>query len=123
MAQIRTFKDLIVWQKSHNLALHVYEITKFFPAEEKFGLVSQMRRAVVSLACNIVEGFRRKTVKDSLNFYNIAQGSLEELKYQLMLSFDLKLLDQKEYNQIAQETEETSKILYGWINSNKQKLK
>ncbi|MFA5022457.1 MAG: four helix bundle protein [Patescibacteria group bacterium] len=56
-------------------------MTKDFPAEEKFGLVSQMRRAAVSLACNIVEGFRRKTIKDSLNFYNIAQGSLEELKY------------------------------------------
>jgi len=123
MALIRTFKDLIVWQKSHNLVLHIYEITKYFPSEEKFGLVSQMRRAAVSLACNIVEGFRRKTVKDSLNFYNIAQGSLEELKYQLMLSLDLKLINQKEYSAITQETEEVSKILYGWINSNKQKLK
>ncbi len=123
MAQIRTFKDLIVWQKSHNLALRIYGVTKCFPSEEKFGLVSQMRRAVVSLVCNIVEGFRRRTVKDSLNFYNIAQGSLEEVKYQLMLSFDLRFINQKEYDAITQETEEVSKILYGWSNSNKQKLK
>jgi len=120
MSQIRTFKDLIVWQKSHQLALHVYEITKGFPSEEKFGLISQMRRAVVSLVCNIVEGFRRKTVKDSLHFYNIAQGSLEELKYQLILSVSLKFIDQEKYNTISQEAEEVSKILQGWINSNKR---
>ena len=123
MSQIRTFKDLIVWQKSHQLALHVYEITKDFPSEEKFGLVSQTRRAVVSLACNIVEGFRRRTIKDSLNFYNIAQSSLEELKYQLILSFDLRFINQKKYEIIIRETEEVGRILCGWISSNKQKLK
>ena len=76
MAQpIRTFKDLNVWVKARQLVLYVYHLTKSFPAEERFGLTSQIRRSSVSVACNIVEGFRRKHIKNSLNFYNIADGS------------------------------------------------
>ena len=122
MAQIRTFQDLKVWQRGHELVLIIYQLTKNFPREEKFGLTSQIRRAAVSVACNIVEGFRRKSVKDSLHFYNIADGSLEELKYQLILSRDLKLITNDEFNRVFALSSEVSKMLYFWIRSIKAKL-
>ena len=119
MAEIKTFKDLKVWEKAHTLAIAVYKTTKNFPAEEKYGLVSQIRRAVVSVPSNIVEGFKRRTVKDSLSFYNIAEGSLEEARYQLLLSFDLGYLQKDEYSGIITLIEETSKMLHSWIKSQK----
>ena len=67
----KCFEDLTVWQKAHSLVLAVYEITKEFPAEEKFGMTSQMRRAGVSIAANIAEGFKKRGIKDKSNFYNI----------------------------------------------------
>lgn len=78
-----------------------------------------MRRAATSVVSNIVEGFRRKSVKDSLNFYNIADASLEELKYQLLLSFDLKYISKENYSKAIVLTEEVSKMLYGWVKSQK----
>lgn len=123
MAQIRTFQDLKVWQKGHGLVLVIYRLTKDFPSEEKFGLTSQARRAAVSVVCNIVEGFRRKSVKDSLHFYNIADSSLEELKYQLILSRDLKLINTDEFDAAIALSSEVSKMLYFWIQSIKKKLK
>ncbi|MDD5655350.1 MAG: four helix bundle protein [Candidatus Omnitrophica bacterium] len=89
MDKIRTFEDLTVWKKSHELALEIYNLTKDFPSEEKFGLVSQMRKAAVSVAANIAEGFKRKGIKDKINFYNISQGSLSELQYYIILVKDL----------------------------------
>lgn len=89
MDKIKTFEDLIVWKKSHDLVLEVYRITKDFPSEEKFGLVSQMRRAAVSIPANIAEGFKKKGSKDKINFYNISQGSLSELQYYSILVKDL----------------------------------
>lgn len=86
------FQDLEVWQKAHQLVLAVYKITQTFPNEEKFGLVSQMRRAGVSIAANIAEGFKKRGTRDKSNFYNIAQGSLEELRYYFILSRDLSYL-------------------------------
>ncbi len=75
MAKIRTFHDLDVWRKAHELVLAVYTITKLFPKEELYVLVSQIRRAAISIAANIVEGFRRRTLKDSLNFYRMSDAS------------------------------------------------
>lgn len=77
----RTFQDLAVWQKAHQLALHTYRLTASFPAAERYGLVSQMRRAAVSVPANIAEGFRKRSSRAKFNFHNIAQGSLEELRY------------------------------------------
>ena len=122
MAQIKTFRDLHVWQKSHQLALSIYDITKSFPTEEKFGLVTQMRRAAVSIASNIVEGFRRKSLKDTINFYNMADSSLEELKYQLLLCYDLKFVNQEDYSSVYALSEEVSKMLFSWISLHKAKL-
>ena len=89
MGNAKSFKDLLVWQKAHELVMEIYKITKSFPQEERFGLVSQMRRAAVSIPSNIAEGFVKRSIRDKSNFYNVAQGSLEELKYYLILSEDL----------------------------------
>lgn len=86
------FWKLKVVQKAHKLVLEIYRITAKFPNEEKFGLVSQMRRCVVSIVANIVEATKRKTLKDKRNFCNIAASSLEELKYYLILSYELKFI-------------------------------
>jgi four helix bundle protein len=86
---LRTFEDLRVWQKAHALVLVVYRCTSEFPSEERYGLVSQMRRAAVSVPANIAEGFKKRGLRDKRHFYNIAQGSLEELRYYFILSRDL----------------------------------
>ncbi len=86
---IKTFRDLKVWEKAHCLVLSVYKVTKKFPAEEKYVLVSQIRRSAASVPTNIVEGFKRKTDKDYAHFLNMADSSLEETKYQIMLARDL----------------------------------
>lgn len=74
----KSYHDLIVWKKSHDLVIEVYRITKEFPKEEMFGLTSQLRRAVTSIPANIAEGFARTGTKDNLRFYNIAAGSIYE---------------------------------------------
>jgi len=119
MTPIRRFEDLKVWQKAHELVLLVYKLTAKFPAEEKYGLSSQKRRAAVSVASNIVEGFKRRTVKDSLNFYNTADASLEELRYQSLVARDLGYILEIEYEQLIKLEEEVSKMLYSWIKSQK----
>lgn len=119
MAKVVIHRDLLVWQKAHQLVLEIYKITRDFPSEERFGLVSQMRRAAVSVASNIVEGFGRKAVGESLHFYNYAQGSLEELKYQIFLSFELQLIKKEEYINTSNLASEVSKMLASWIRSQK----
>jgi four helix bundle protein len=85
----RSYKDLLVWQKGMALAKGIYGITQAFPDEEKFGLVSQMRRAAVSIPSNIAEGQARHTTKEFIQFISHAEGSVAELETQLMLSVDL----------------------------------
>jgi len=85
----KSFRDLIVWQKSHELVLSVYSITKSFPREELFALVSQVRRSSTSVAANIAEAFKKKGTKDKLRMLNISQGSLSETEYYFILSKDL----------------------------------
>lgn len=119
MGEIRSFKDLLVWQKSHRLVLEIYRITNYFPRTEIYGLISQMRRAAVSIVSNLVEGFKRRTVKDSIHFYNIADGSIEELKYQLLLSKDLNYITPEIFQKINFLIEEVSKMLRGWSESQK----
>ena len=107
---------LIVWQKSHELVLKIYEITKSFPKDEQFGLTSQIRRAVVSIPSNIVEGKARGSNKDYKRFLLIARGSLEEVKYQLLLAKDLKYIDEVSYKENLKPADETGKMLNGLIN-------
>lgn len=114
---IKSFQDIKAWQKSHALVLEIYNLTNSYPRHELFGLTSQSRRAAVSVCSNIVEGFRRNGKNDSLHFYNIAQGSLEELRYQLLLAKDLKYFNSEQYKNTFLRSEECSKVLSGWIKS------
>jgi four helix bundle protein len=117
--KIKDFTDLLVWQKSHQLALDIYKITRSFPAEERFGLISQMRRSAVSIPANIAEGFGKKGLRDKLNFYNIAQGSAEELKYYLILAKDLGYLaDNDKFNRSLMEV---VRMLSGLIHAIRRK--
>jgi four helix bundle protein len=115
MDKIREFTDLVVWQKSHRYVINIYKITKDFPKEEKYSLVSQMRRAAVSIPANIAEGFRKRTKKDKMHFYNIAQGSLEESKYYLILSKDLDFITNN--TELLADAAEIGRMLYGLIES------
>jgi four helix bundle protein len=108
------FTDLIVWQKSHELVLTIYNMTSTFPKEEVYGLISQIRRSAVSIPANITEGFIKRGIKDKVMFYNIAQGSLEELKYYLILVKDLKYYLA---NDIKPSADEVGKLLNGYIKS------
>ena len=88
----KSFRDLEVWQKSHAVVLEVYKLTRRLPKEELFGLISQMRRASVSVPANIAEAFKRRGKPDKARHLNIAQGSLEELRYFFILCGDLSYL-------------------------------
>ena len=85
----KSFEDLEVWQIAHQLALSVYKLSAELPDDEKYGLVSQMRRSAVSVPANIAEGFKKRGVRDKARYFNIAQGSLEECRYYLILIRDL----------------------------------
>lgn len=85
----RSFRDLVVWQKAHQFVLAVYRLTESFPDREKFGLSHQMRRAAVSIPANIAEGFGKRSQAEKARFLNIAEGSLEESRYYLILTQDL----------------------------------
>jgi len=87
------FEDLCVWQKAHGLALEIYKLTADFPKTEAYGLASQARRAAVSVPANIAEGFRKRSRQDKTRYLNIAQGSLEESRYYLILARDLGYCD------------------------------
>lgn len=120
MADVKSFRDLRVWQKAHELVLDVYKFTAKWPLDERYGLTSQARRAAVSVAANIVEGFRRISAKESLRFYDIANGSLEELRYEIQIAFDLKYLNKEEFGVANEKMEEVSKMLNAWIRSQLQ---
>ena len=89
----RTFQDLLVWQKAHQFVLAVYAITAIFPKPETYGLSLQLRRAAVSIPANIAEGFRRRGKADKARFMNMAEGSIEECRYYLILAKDLGYTD------------------------------
>lgn len=109
---IKTFRDLIVWQLSHKLVLEVYKITKTFPPEEKFGLALQIRRSSSSVPTNIAEGHKRKSRKEYLHFLNVSESSLEETKYQLILSRDLCYISEKDFNRLFNLSEEIGRKLF-----------
>jgi len=110
----KTFEDLLVWQRAHSFVLSVYRLTGAFPKHEIYGLTSQFRRAAVSIAANIAEGFRKRCIPDKKRFFNIAQGSLEECRYYLILTKDLEYGDVLEASHILQET---SKLLEAYSKS------
>jgi four helix bundle protein len=110
----KTFEDLLVWQKAHSFVLTVYQLTGAFPKHEIFGLTSQFRRAAVSIPANIAEGFRRRGSSDKVRFYNIAQTSIEECRYYLILTRDLGYADTTNASHLIQEV---SKLLEAFSKS------
>ena len=104
----QNFQDLTVWQKAHQFVLGVYRLSKTFPREEIYGLTSQFRRAAVSVAANVAEGFKKRGRVDKVRFMNIAEGSLEECRYYLILTRDLGYADPLEN---VRQLEEVSKLL------------
>jgi four helix bundle protein len=104
----RSFQDLLVWRKAHEFVLAVYAFTAGFPRQETYSLALQMRRAAVSIPANIAEGFRRRGKAEKAHFMNIAEGSLEESRYYLILAHDLGYGDTAK---IAQALEEVSRLL------------
>ncbi|MHC5181395.1 MAG: four helix bundle protein [Planctomycetota bacterium] len=106
--KVERFEDLFVWQKAHQLVLQVYKATKKFPKDELYGLVSQIRRAAVSVPANIAEGYRKRTKAEKQRYLTIAHASLEETRYHLILSQDLGYHDTMEMRSLA---EEVSKLL------------
>lgn len=107
------FKKLYVWRKAHTLVLEVYKITKNYPSTEKFCLVNQMRRASISVAANIVESTKRKTVRDQKHFLLISESSLEELKYYFLLSYDLKYIEKHIGKILTENAREVGRMLVG----------
>ncbi|MEK7123354.1 MAG: four helix bundle protein [Patescibacteria group bacterium] len=117
--KIKDFKDLNAWQESHKLVVMIYKITKQFPKEEMFGLTSQMRRAAISITSNIAEGFGRQGYKEKIQFYYLAQGSLVELKNQIIAAKDVGYLNNENFEELIQQSDLAHKILQGLITKSK----
>lgn len=118
--KIRTFTDLNAWKEAYQLTLMVYNVTRNFPKEELFGLVSQMRRCAVSITSNIAEGFSRQSYGEKVQFYSMAQGSVTELQNQLLVSKGVSLLSEKEFLPIFRRSVEVHKVLNGLIKKSKE---
>jgi four helix bundle protein len=110
----KSFEDVGVWKKSHAWVLAIYRFTELFPKHELFGLTSQLRRAAVSVPANFAEGFKKRGTADKLKYYNIAQGSLEECRYYLILARDLGYGDS---SALSRSLEEISKMLESYMHS------
>lgn len=107
----KDFRQLKVWQKSHQLALNLYQITASFPRAEAYGLTAQIRRAAVSIPSNLAEGCGRSGDAELARFCNIARGSASELEYQLLLAHDLNLIQLDDYEQLVQQTTDIKRML------------
>lgn len=117
--KIKSFTDLNAWKEGHKLVLAVYKLTKLFPADERFGLIDQIRRCVVSITSNIAEGFSRRSKKEKGQFLYMALGSLTELQNQLLIAKDLGYISNKAFQEVAQQTIIVSKLINGMIKSSK----
>lgn len=112
---MKDFRQLKVWEKSHQLTLAIYEATKGFPKEELYGLTSQIRRASMSIPTNIAEGCGRNTDADFARFLQMAMGSASEMEYQLILARDLGFLPQDSYEKLHNEVEEVKRMLTSFL--------
>ena len=117
-----SFENIIGWQKAHQFAGRVYEVTKMFPEDEKFGLTSQFRRADISIGANIAEGYRKLSKADKLRFLNISEGSLAECQNYIVLSKDLGYISYNDYECLCNMSIEVAKLIIayskGIINNN-----
>lgn len=118
---LRSFRDLLVWQKSYALTIKVYDVTSGFPAHETYGISSQMRRAAISIPSNIAEGYGRGYTAEYIRFAGVAYGSLSELQTQLMLARDLDYMESEYYDALSSGYDEVERMLAALIRSLKSK--
>jgi four helix bundle protein len=114
---VRTFRELVVWQKAMNLVTEIYRVTQKFPKEEIFGLISQLRRAAVSVPSNIAEGQGRLTEKEFRQFLGNARGSLAEVETQITIAKNLGFLDDPDFQNLSAKITEVARVLNGLISS------
>lgn len=112
---MKTFRDLIIWQKSMNLVTAIYNKTNGFPKEELFGLTSQIRRCAISIPSNIAEGYGRNSNKEFSRFISIARGSLFEFQTQLEIAKNINYLNEIEFNQLYENSRELETIMKSFI--------
>lgn len=117
--KIKEFTDLLTWKHGHDLVILIYKITSNFPKKETYSLVDQIRRASTSVTSNIAEGFGRQTYKEKIHFYYTSQGSLIELKNQLIIARDVGYLQKTDYNILKDQADTTHKLLQGLISKTK----
>jgi four helix bundle protein len=115
--KLKNYKELKVWQRSYQLCLEIYKITKGFPDEEKYGLTSQLRRAAVSVPSNISEGYGRKTTPEYIQFLYIAYGSICEIETQILLSGDLGYIEAVKLEMLNEGIKEVERMLKALIKS------
>ena len=114
---LKSFRELEVWQKAHALVLDIYRVTDKFPDRERFGIAAQIRRAAASIPANIAEGFGRRTTKELLQSLTISNGSLEETRYFLILSRDLRYLVPEDYQRLDQQCTSVAQMLSALVRS------
>jgi len=112
---MKTYRDLLVWQKSMTLVTNIYKVSKTFPNDETYGLISQMRRCAVSIPSNMAEGYGRKSTNEYIHFLRIAMGSLFELQTQIEISLNLKYLNKREFDKLYDSTREIERMLSSLI--------
>jgi len=120
--EIRSYRDLVAWEKTRALIKRIYGATALFPKDECFGLTQQVRRAAVSIPSNIAEGYGRGSLRDYIRFLQMARGSLFELETQIILSNDLRYLTHEQMLSLIEDIAECSRILQGLIASLKKKM-
>lgn len=122
MTKITSYKDLNVWKEAMDLTTHIYKQTSSFPKEELFGLISQMRRASVSVPSNIAEGHARYSIKEYIHHLSYSIGSLAELERQIQIAFNLNYIDNESLNFLFVKTQKTGALLGALIKSLKNKV-
>ena len=113
--KVKTYRDLLVWQKAMQLVTQIYKITKSIPKNEIYGLISQIRRSSVSIPSNIAEGYGRKSTNDYVRYLQISSGSLYELQTQLEICLNLEYLPQKIFDKIYEQSREVERMLSSLI--------
>jgi four helix bundle protein len=116
------YKKLDVWKLSIEIVKEVYTLTKSYPSDERYGLISQTNRAVVSIPSNLAEGFGRNSIKDTIHFLYISRGSAYEVETLLNIAFAIKILNEESYNKVNEILERVLKVINGYINYLEKKL-
>lgn len=114
---MRDYKKINAWERSHRFVLQIYALTEAFPVDERFGIISQLRRAALSIPTNIAEGCGRSTESELVRFMDIASGSASEVDYLLYLAMELKYIDPDKYERASSELTEIRKMISGYAKS------